>query len=109
MRPYTGESEVRFEGAPGHTRVDVTMNYADPPGGAVGETLINILSNPERKLREDLENLARIVEREELGGPEARVPSRSPPSLLWVSMGSLGRRARRPLYPRGRKGSWVSR
>jgi uncharacterized membrane protein len=69
--------EVRFEEAgPGRTRVDVTMNYADPPGGAVGETVANILSNPEQNLKEDLQNFARIVERGELGGTEAQTPSR---------------------------------
>ena len=68
--------EVRFEEtAPGRTRVEVTMNYADPPGGAVGETVANILSNPERNLREDLQNFAGIVERAELGGPETQTPS----------------------------------
>jgi uncharacterized membrane protein len=69
--------EVRFEEAgPGRTRADVTMNYADPPGGAVGETVANILSNPERNLKEDLQNFARIVEHGELGGTEAQTPSR---------------------------------
>jgi uncharacterized membrane protein len=69
--------EVRFEEtAPGRTLVDVTMNYADPPGGAAGEAVANILSNPERNLREDLQNFARIVERGELGGSEAQTPSR---------------------------------
>jgi uncharacterized membrane protein len=69
--------EVRFEEtAPGRTKVDVTMNYADPPGGAAGEAAANILSNPERNLREDLQNFARIVEHGELGGSEAQTPSR---------------------------------
>ena len=69
--------EVRFEEtAPGRTQVEVTMNYSDPPGGAVGETVANILSNPERNLREDLQNFASIVERGELGGSEAQTPSR---------------------------------
>ena len=69
--------EVRFEeAAPGRTRVDVTMNYSDPPGGAAGEVVANVLSNPERNLKEDLENFARIVERGELGGPAAQTPSR---------------------------------
>jgi len=55
--------EVRFEEvAPSRTRVEVTMNYADPPGGAVGETVANALSNPERNLTEDLGNFARIAE-----------------------------------------------
>ena len=69
--------EVRFEETtPGRTQVDVTMNYADPPGGAVGEAVANILSSPERNLKEDLQNFARIVERGELGGSEAQTPSR---------------------------------
>ena len=69
--------EARFEEvAPGRTRVDVTMNYSDPPGGAVGETVANILSNPERNLQEDLQNFASIVERGDLGGPQSQTPSR---------------------------------
>jgi uncharacterized membrane protein len=69
--------EARFEEvSPGRTRIDVTMNYSDPPGGKVGEVAANILSNPERNLKEDLENFARIVERGELGGPGAQSPSR---------------------------------
>ncbi|HEX7170143.1 MAG TPA: SRPBCC family protein [Rubrobacter sp.] len=68
--------EVRFEeAAPGRTRVNVTMNYSDQPGGAIGETVANILSNPERNLEEDLQNFAGIVERGELGGLEARTQS----------------------------------
>jgi uncharacterized membrane protein len=68
--------EARFEEvAPGRTRVDVTMNYADPPGGRAGEAVANILSNPERNLREDLHNFARIVERGELGGSQSQTPS----------------------------------
>lgn len=69
--------EARFEEvAPGRTRIDVTMNYSDPPGGAVGEAVANVLSNPERNLREDLQNFAKIAERGELGGPGAQTPSR---------------------------------
>ena len=69
--------EARFEEvAPGRTRIDVTMNYSDPPGGAVGEAVANVLSNPERNLREDLQNFAKIVERGELGGPGSQTPSR---------------------------------
>jgi uncharacterized membrane protein len=65
--------EIRFEEVtPGRTRVDVTMNYADPPGGAVGETVANILSNPERNLTEDLGNFARIVESGGLGASQSR-------------------------------------
>jgi uncharacterized membrane protein len=69
--------EVRFEEvAPGRTRVEVTMNYADPPGGKVGEVVANVLSNPGRNVKEDLQNFARIVERGVLGGPQAQTPSR---------------------------------
>jgi uncharacterized membrane protein len=64
--------EVRFEEITlGRTRVEVTMNYSDPPGGAVGETVANILSNPERNLTEDLGNFARIVESGGLGGSQS--------------------------------------
>ncbi len=59
--------QVRFEEvAPGRTRIEVTMNYADPPGGRIGEVLADAVSNPERELREDLENFAEKVERGEL-------------------------------------------
>ena len=67
--------QVRFEEvAEGRTRIDVTMNYADPPGGRVGEVVADAISNPEREMREDLENFARQVERGELdlSGPGAQ-------------------------------------
>ena len=55
---------MRFEEvATGRTRIDVTMNYADPPGGKLAADAV---SNPEREMREDLENFARRVERGEL-------------------------------------------
>jgi uncharacterized membrane protein len=63
---------VRFEEvAPGRTRIEVTMTYGDPPGGKVGEVVADAIYNPERELREDLENFAKQVERGELrlGGP----------------------------------------
>jgi len=61
--------EVRFEEAtPDRTRIEVTMNYADPPGGKVGEVAAEVLQNPEREVREDLQSFAEIVERGELGG-----------------------------------------
>ena len=51
--------QVRFEEvATGRTRVDVTMNYADPPGGKIGEIAADAISNPEREMREDLERMA---------------------------------------------------
>ena len=69
--------QVRFqELGPERTRVEVTMNYADPPGGKVGEIVAGILSDPDKSAREDLQNFARIVERGELGGPESQTPSR---------------------------------
>ena len=61
--------EVRFEEVqPDRTRVEVTMNYADPPGGKAGEVVAEAISNPERIMREDLQNFAGLVERGELGG-----------------------------------------
>lgn len=61
--------EARFEEvAPGRTRIEVQMNYADPPGGRLGEAVANAISSPERMLREDLQNFARIVERGVLDG-----------------------------------------
>jgi uncharacterized membrane protein len=69
--------EVTFqEVQPDRTRVELTMNYADPPGGKVGEAVANILSDPEKSTRQDLENFAGIVERGELGGSESQSPSR---------------------------------
>ena len=59
--------QVRFEEISiGRTRIDVMLNYADPPGGKVGEVVSDAISNPEREIREDLENFAKKVERGEL-------------------------------------------
>ena len=54
------------------------MNYANPPGGRIGEAVAGAIWNPERDLREDLENFARRVERGELeqGGPRDQATSR---------------------------------
>ena len=69
--------EIRFqEVQPDRTQVEVTMNYADPPGGKAGELVANILSDPEKSMSQDLENFAGIVERGELGGSERQSPSR---------------------------------
>lgn len=63
--------EVRFEVIlPDRMRVEVTMNYADPPGGKAGEIVAEVISNPERIVKEDLQNVAGLVERGELGGAE---------------------------------------
>ncbi len=46
---------MRFEQiAPNRTRVDVTMNYADPPGGKMGEVAAKALANPKLQLEQDL-------------------------------------------------------
>ncbi len=59
--------QVRFEEVSiGRTRIDVTLAYADPPGGKVGEVMADAISNPEGEIREDLENFAGQVERGEL-------------------------------------------
>src|ERR671916_695991 len=59
--------EVRFEEIDSdRTRIEVTMNYTDPPGGRVGEVVADAISNPERMMREDLENFAARVERGEV-------------------------------------------
>ena len=35
--------EVRFEEvSPDRTRIEVTMNYSDPPGGVIGEAVANL-------------------------------------------------------------------
>jgi hypothetical protein len=52
------------------------MNYADPPGGKVGEVVAEAISHPERIMREDLQNFSRIVERGELGSVESQTPGR---------------------------------
>jgi uncharacterized membrane protein len=55
--------QVRFEEvAPGRTRVDVTMNYADPPGGRVGEVASRAVANPKLQLEQDLRNLKDVLE-----------------------------------------------
>ena len=67
--------QVRFEEvAEGRTRIDVTLTYADPPGGRLGELAAEAIQNPERQLGEDLENFARRTERGELDlrGPGAQ-------------------------------------
>jgi uncharacterized membrane protein len=55
--------QVRFEEvAPSRTRVDVTMNYADPPGGKVGEVASRIVANPKLQLEQDIRNLKDVLE-----------------------------------------------
>ena len=55
--------QVRFEelGAE-RTRVEVTMNYFDAPGGAIGEAAAKVVSNPQVMLDQDLKNFKEIME-----------------------------------------------
>ncbi len=56
--------QVRFQeaGQPGRTRVEVQMNYSDPPGGKVGEVVSRAVANPKLQLEQDLRNLKAILE-----------------------------------------------
>ena len=56
--------QVRFLGAaqPGRTRVEVQMNYSDPPGGKVGEVASRAIANPKLQLEQDLRHLKEILE-----------------------------------------------
>src|SRR5215207_2637810 len=54
---------VRFrETAPGATLVEVVLDYADPPGGKVGEVASRVAANPKLQLEQDLRNLKEILE-----------------------------------------------
>lgn len=55
--------QVRFqELGPERTRVEVTMNYADPPGGKLGEVGSRLVSNPQVMVDQDLYNFKEIIE-----------------------------------------------
>jgi uncharacterized membrane protein len=55
--------QVRFEPVtPNRTRVEVQMNYSDPPGGKAGEVASRVVSNPKLMLEQDLKNLKDILE-----------------------------------------------
>lgn len=55
--------QVRFrEVTPGRTRVEVQMNYADPPGGKAGEAVSRLLTDPQVLMEQDLGNLKDILE-----------------------------------------------
>src|SRR5215207_8628761 len=54
---------VRFrEAVPGVTLVEVVLDYADPPGGSVGEAASRVVANPKLQLEQDLRNLKEILE-----------------------------------------------
>lgn len=55
--------QVRFtEATTNRTRVDVVMNYSDPPGGKVAEAATKVLADPHQMLEQDLTNLKEILE-----------------------------------------------
>ncbi len=55
--------QVRFEEVtPNRTRVEVQMNYADPPGGKVGEVASRAVANPKLMMEQDLKNFKDIME-----------------------------------------------
>ena len=55
--------EVRFqELGPERTRIEVTMNYADPPGGKIGEVGSRLVANPQVMVDQDLYNFKEIIE-----------------------------------------------
>ena len=90
--------QVRFEEvAPGHTRVDVTMNYADPPGGKVGEVASRAVANPKLQLEQDLRNLKDVLEGRATRGAAACAHQSSAVTfvtggvgLLLIGVGVLG-------------------
>lgn len=55
--------EVRFSDVGSQsTRVDVVMNYSNPPGGKLGEKVSRIVADPQLLLVQDLENLRDVLE-----------------------------------------------
>jgi uncharacterized membrane protein len=55
--------QVRFvEAGQNRTRVEVQMNYSDPPGGKVGEVASRAVANPKLQLEQDLGHLKEILE-----------------------------------------------
>ena len=47
---------------PETTRVDVTMNYSDPPGGKLGEVGSRFVANPQAMMDQDLQYFKEIIE-----------------------------------------------
>src|SRR5919107_5671526 len=55
--------QVRFqELGPERTRVEVTMNYSDPPGGKLGEVGSRIVADPQAMMDQDLQYFKEIME-----------------------------------------------
>ena len=65
----TVEGEVQTSGevsfqelGPERTRVEVTMNYSDPPGGRLGEVGSRFVASPQAMMDQDLEYFKEILE-----------------------------------------------
>jgi uncharacterized membrane protein len=58
----TTSGVVTFADMGGTTDVHVTMQWADPPGGALGEAASKVLQDPDKMLEEDLQRFKDIVE-----------------------------------------------
>ena len=55
--------QVRFRDVtPNRTRVEVQMNYWDPPGGRAGEVASRLVANPDIMVQQDLQNFKEIIE-----------------------------------------------
>lgn len=55
--------EAKFEELDNNrTRIEVTINYSNPPGGKLGEWVASLTGDPEKSLRQDLENFKEIIE-----------------------------------------------
>jgi uncharacterized membrane protein len=55
--------QVRFqELGPERTRIEVTMNYSDPPGGKLGEVGSRFVANPQAMMDQDLLYFREIIE-----------------------------------------------
>ncbi len=55
--------QVRFQQVTeNRTRVEVQMNYWDPPGGKAGEVASRLVANPQIMMQQDLQNFKEIIE-----------------------------------------------
>ncbi|QYJ14642.1 hypothetical protein Rxycam_00444 [Rubrobacter xylanophilus DSM 9941] len=77
--------QVRFiEVTPNRTRVEVRMNYWDPPGGRAGEVFSRVVSDPKRQLEQDLRNLKDMLE-----GRVSAEEARRRPAAATVQSGTV--------------------
>lgn len=57
--------QVRFRDVGGdRTRIEVQMNWFDPPGGKVGEAITGFVAGPKAMLEQDLSNFKEVIEGE---------------------------------------------